>query len=241
MAESSFKGLASGILLLSDRYERRARLAPGLFAVAPIAVLAYSSASAELLWYQGLGLAVLIESLLALLAGHLARALGAAAELRLFPDGLPTHLWLSSAGQRSEQQREQWRAALLSLTGLDIYAGNNVEEERRVINDAVIQARGRLRERPEASMVQIHNEEYGFARNLFGLIPIWFVASAIGVVGTGLSLAYARGSWLAFGTEVVLLTACVSYAYVGKTYVRWAAERYAESLLSTLVIPVERD
>lgn len=241
MAETSLKGLASGILLMSDRYERKARLAPGLFAVVPIAVLAYSSAAAELPWYQSLGLAVLMESLLALLAGHLSRALGVAAERRLFPEGLPTHEWLSSVGPRSGQQREQWRMALLTLTGLDIYAGNDADEERRVIQDAVVQARGRLRGRAEAAMVQTHNEEYGFSRNLLGLVPVWFTASAVGVVATGLPLLKGGGSWLAFGTEAVLLAGCVSYAAVGGAYVRWTAERYAESLLSAVVVVAKKD
>lgn len=241
MEEASLKGLAAEILLMSDRYERRARLAPGLFAVVPIAVLAYSSASTGLPWYQSLGLAVLIESLLALFAGHLARALGVSAERRLFPDGLPTHQWLSSSSPRSQQQREQWRVALLSLTRLDIYVANDPDEERKVIHDAVVQARGRLRGQPEAAMVQTHNEEYGFSRNLLGLVPVWFTASGVSAIATGLPLLHGGGSWLVFCTEAVLMAACVSYAAVGGAYVRWTAERYAESLLSAVLVATKQD
>jgi hypothetical protein len=240
MAESSLKSMVSEFLLLSDRYEKRARLLPGLFAVVPLAVFAYVSASTRMAWYQSVGLAAVTEALLAILAGHLSRALGRGVEERLFSTGLPTSLWLSSAGSRSAQQREQWRLAIVSLTGLDIYASKDPEEERKVIADAVVQVRARLRGTPEAVMVQTHNEEYGFARNLAGLVPVWLACSALGLVFTVVAAVRGRGDWLAVGIEAVFLVSAIAYSAIAKGYVRRSAERYTESLLSVLLMVAAR-
>jgi hypothetical protein len=240
MAESSLKGLASGVLLLSDRYERKARLAPGLFVVVPIAVYAYTAAASALSWYQSVGLAALVEALLALFAGHLSRALGVAAQGRLFPSGLPTHNWLSAHGPRSIQQRMQWQAALRSLTGIDIYLDEDPAEQQKAIEDAVSQARVRLRGNKKDGLLQTHNEEYGFARNLLGLTPIWLAASLVTVVATGVPLFRGGQDWLIFAIEVVFFVAGVAYAIVGGRYVKWTADRYAESFLAAVVMASEK-
>src|SRR5437016_4719225 len=87
------------ILSLSDRYERKARLLPGLVAASPVALTAAAVAAGSAPWYAALGVGAGAEVLLAFLLGYLARARGKAAEERMWAEwgGPPTTRWLRPA------------------------------------------------------------------------------------------------------------------------------------------------
>jgi hypothetical protein len=60
------------------------------------------------------------------------------------------------------------------LVGVDIGASIGPQEDvEATINDAVSALRSLFWERPEAERLRMHNIDYGFARNLTGMRPIW--------------------------------------------------------------------
>jgi hypothetical protein len=84
-------------------------------------------------------------------------------------------------------------------------------------------------------IVTVHNEDYGFARNLGGLRWAWFAFSVLGASACGLGLYMGRGNLLAMVVEVgfFLVSICAVFALPG--YVRHCADRYAESLFAAAV------
>lgn len=234
MSESPLFGKLADVLLMSDRYELRARLLPGMFAVLPLAILAFGTSAPELGALKSAGMTVAVEALLGVFAGHLSRALGRRREAGLYPSGLPTELWLASGGPRSSQQRDRWWDQVKTTTGLDISSATAPPEEAAVIRDAVMQLRGRLRGGASTEMLSVHNEEYGFARNLLGLTPVWIATSAFGASVAGVMVVRGGGGVLLLGVELTLMFAGILYAVSGPAYVRYSAERYAESFFAAL-------
>src|SRR5262249_4459483 len=148
------------VLSLSDRYERRARLLPGLVAASPAALTAAAVSAGTVPWYAALGVGVGAEVLLAFLLGYLGRARGKAAEERMWAawGGPPTTRWFRPSDPTcSDKQKSQWRGAIKRTTGLAIPAsvpadGSETDIDK-VTNDATRQLRHVLRDRPEAAMV----------------------------------------------------------------------------------------
>jgi hypothetical protein len=230
-------------LSLSDRYERKARLLPGIIAASPAALTAAALSAGSLTWYEALGIGVGAEALLAFVLGYLARARGKAAEVRLLAKwgGFPTTRWLRPTDDsRSDQQKSKWRGAIKRLTGLTIPASESPErtpaEVDKVIKDATETIRYQLRERPEAAMLKIHNEDYGQARNLHGLRWLWVATAALSFALCVVLLILGERPWLAVGLSggsllISLLVCCVS-----EVHVRGCADRYGESFFAALII-----
>jgi hypothetical protein len=191
------------VLSLSDRYERKARLLPGLVAASPAALTAAALSAGTVPWYAALGVGVGAEALLAFLFGYLARARGKAAEERMWAEwgGPPTTRWLRPADPTcSDPQKSQWRGAIKRVTGLTIPASVTADRTEadidKVTNDAVRQLRHVLRDRPEAAMVRIHNEDYGQARNLLGLRWHWAGIAALSLIACIVLLFVGQTPWL---------------------------------------------
>jgi hypothetical protein len=230
------------ILSLNDRYERKARLLPGLIAASPVALTAAAISAVHADWYVTLGATAGIEFLLAFLLGHLARARGKAIEEATWQEwgGPPTTRWLRPADPTcSEQQKSRWRGAFKRITNLTIpasvTAGRTDANIDQVINDATRHARYSLRDRPEAAMVRIHNEDYGFVRNLLGLRWHWLGFAVLSVFGCFVLLMFGEKPWVGFATAGGSL---IVAALVGRelpTYMRRCADRYAESFFAALV------
>ena len=183
----------------------------------------------------------MFEGILGVGLSHLARIPGTA-----FGDqfarrwgGQPTHRWLRPDDDaHSVAQKSRWRGAVRTLTGMTVPATAGIktpEETDKVIDDAVRQLRNRLREEPAARMVRVHNEDYGFARNLGGLRWAWFAFSVLGAGACGLGLYMGRGHLLALVVQVgfALLSGCAVFALPG--YLRHCADRYAESLFAAAI------
>jgi hypothetical protein len=230
------------VLSLSDRYERKTQLLPGAIAASPLALTLATTAAFVLPWYGTVGATVGAELLLAFLLGYLARARGRAAEAVMWREwgGPPTTRWLRPSDTTcSEQQKVRWRGVLQRLTGLEIpasVASDRTEEDiDRVTNDAIRQVRNRLRNQPAAAMVQIHNEDYGLARNLLGLRWHWL---GVGVVSVLICVAlFATGEKPFVGLAVSLIS-LVMALLIGQQLpdqVRRCADRYAESLFTAAV------
>ena len=226
---------------LADRYELKARLAPALLscstAIPGIAVLS----SDALGWVLGFSVAGGGGALLAIGLMYLASAAGRRYERSLWPrwpHDAPTNQRLQpSNASHSREQRKLWYVAIKKLTSLDIAGAvergdqNNLE---LTINDAVTALRHRFRSAKHSGLLQTHNEDYGFARNLTGLRLFWFPSSVA-------SLAIAWWAVLVNGSEIIwaILASiasamCTLLLFVLPTYVRQRAERYAESFFGTL-------
>jgi hypothetical protein len=230
-------------LSFSDRYERKARLIPGLIVASPAALTAAALSAGALSWYETLGIGVGAEAIIAFVLGYLARARGKAAEVWLLAkwDGFPTTRWLRPRDEcRSDQQKSKWRGAIKRLTGLTIPA--NVSAERnnaeidKVIKDATEQLRYQLRERPEAAMLKIHNEDYGQARNLHGLRWHWVAIAVISFSICLVLLYLGQHPWLALGLSGGSLLAALLVSRESEEHVRRCADRYGESFFAAVMM-----
>lgn len=233
MADTGIVDLVKGVFSLSDRYERKARFLPSAFVVLPvsIAVLAVSKSQVGILLSAGLATAT--EILMIMFMGMVARQLGVRYEQRLFGGVLPTEEWLSQNSPKSQQQVKQWQDALSKLTGLDLTAGD-ADERSKVIRDATAQARKRLRDNPNSTRTQEYNEDYGFIRNMAGLVSVWIVVSLAGAAACAFVQA-----WFLVAVELAFTLAGLLYLAVRRSLVRWSAERYAESFLSLVLVVAE--
>ncbi len=117
----------------------------------------------------------------------------------------PTERWLRSTGAtHSSAQKQQWYDAIKRFTGLDIQKtlAANPAEENAIIKDATTQVRFELRGKAVAKMLDLHNQEYGFARNLAGLRCVMLGFSALGAGGCAAAWALGLGS--AWGTLILI-------------------------------------
>lgn len=231
------------ILSLSDRYERRARLLPGLIAATPATLTVAAVTFGKLQWYTAVGLTAGAELVLAFLLGYLARATGKATEEAMWAEwgGAPTTRWLRPRDTTcSEQQKSRWRGVIKRIINLTIPASATPERDDaeidRIINDAVRQLRYKLRDRPEAAMVRIHNEEYGQARNLCGLRWYWVGTAALSLIGCFVLLLLGESPWAGFAVSGVSLVLAIVIAFLLPGMVRRCADRYAESLFAAAVL-----
>jgi hypothetical protein len=230
------------ILSLSDRYERKARLIPGLVAGSPVALTAAVVSAGAVPWYAALGVGTGAEVLLAFLLGYLARARGKAAEERIWAawGGPPTTRWLRPSDQTcSDQQKSRWRAAIKRITGLTIPASVTADRPEavidKVVNDATRQLRHVLRDRPEAAMVRIHNEDYGQARNLLGLRWHWAAFAAASLIGCVALFLFGQTPWLGLVVAGVSLLLALLIGRELEGHVRRCADRYAESFFAAVL------
>jgi hypothetical protein len=232
------------VLSLSDRYERKARLLPGLIVALAPAITAATAAHDLVTWYTGVGAGLGVELVLAFGLGLVARAAGRRMEESLWKSwgGPPTTRWLRPTDTTcSDQQKVRWRAAIKQFTGLSLPAtmtpSRTPEDVDRVIHDATKQLRYAIRERPEARMVAVHNEDYGFARNLLGLRWWWIGLAAVSVAVSTVLLVMGNGAMVApllVSGLSLLIGGFAACALPG--HVRQCADRYAESLLAAAIL-----
>lgn len=228
---------------LNDRYERKARLLPGLMLAAVPALTAWAVLQEFTAWYTAASSAVGVEFLAATLLGHLARARGRGAEDILWKSwgGPPTTRWLRPWDQTcSDQQKVKWRGAIKRMTGLSLPSsvpqGGSRDDMDRQIGDATRQLRYALRGRPEASILATHNEEYGFARNLYGVRWFWVVLSLASLASCGVALALGLRPYLGIAVAVAFTIVSILIARELPDYVRRCADRYAESLFASALL-----
>jgi len=230
-------------LSLSDRYERKARLLPGLLLAAIPALTVGSLLQESAPWYTAAGSTVGVEFLAAIVLGHLARARGRRAEDQLWKEwgGSPTTRWLRPWDQScSDQQKAKWRGAIKRLTGMSLPASvpenDGQENVDRQIADATRQLRYALRGKPQAEILATHNEDYGFVRNLCGVRWLWVSLSLVCLVGCGITFAFGMRPYLGLTIAGVFSAASIAIARELPDHVRRCADRYAESLFATAIL-----
>jgi hypothetical protein len=232
------------IFALSDRYERKARLLPGLLVAAGPALTGGALIQELAAWYTAWGTAIGVEFLAAVVLGHYARSRGRAVEESLWESwgGAPTIRWLRPDDQScSSQQKSLWREAIKRHTGISLPATvpENATEKGvdQEIAEATRQLRYVLRGKPNAEILQSHNEDYGFARNLYGVRFLWVALAAICVAVCAISFAFGMRPFAAIAIALVVLAVSVLVAWELPVYVRRCADRYAESLFAVAMLP----
>ena len=235
-------GTILDLLKLTDRYERKARLLPAILSCLSV-VPGMAALSASILgWIPSLSVGSGLAVVAAVGLAYVASAAGRKYERVLWPRwpyDAPTNLWLHPEDSScSREQKLLWYGAVKRLVGLDIAGAAASEDIRNLqltINDAVRTLRHQFRLTEASGLLDIHNEDYGFARNLAGLRLFWLPTSVIGAI-------VAWVAYVAIGTDLtwgifasVALAVCLVLACFLPTYVRQRAERYAESFFGTLV------
>ena len=226
---------------LSDNYERKARFLPAVLTVLPLLPLTATLGGRFFGWLEVLIGGVGIGAFVAVGLSHVASAMGNRLQSKLWPrwpHDSPTNQWLHPDSQKtSRQQRELWYGSAKGLVGIDLRAAVAAGEDiEAAINDAVSALRNIFWHRPEADRLRIHNVDYGFARNLTGLRPIWIgflLATAIACWG-----AYLQGHsdilpWASVSTLFAVVLVPLGL-WVLPGYVRTKATYYAESFFGTL-------
>jgi hypothetical protein len=162
-------------VLWLDKYERYARVAPGLFAVLPIVI------TVTALGYRQVPVVSVAVSLLSLAGGPVlladtVRQIGQRAQDKLWNewDGAPTTLALRLRENSSNTvQRDMWRSAIERVSGVTLVSHVVETKNHRKADDAIEAAVARLRELTRGEhkfpLLQAENRSYGFQRNFYGI------------------------------------------------------------------------
>jgi hypothetical protein len=224
-------------LKIADSYERKARFFPAFIVILPVIVFSMSLRLSDEGWVNKLLIAGGAGSALVVALAHMASAAGNRFGAAFWGKrgGLPTIRWLrKSDTAHSNQQKEQWYAGIKKLTGLDIPAAVTAQpiEEDAIISDAMRQLRYQIRSKVMAKMVDKHNEEYGFARNLAGMRWLLLAFSFAGTAGCAFAWRFQHGSVLGCVISGCLLIYAIVMFFWLPNYVERAGDRYAESIFS---------
>ncbi|MFJ2733923.1 hypothetical protein [Streptomyces sp. NPDC087317] len=165
------------LLLLFDKYNRRARLRPVLITLLPVALPIAASAPAlprtQWLW------SLVLLSGLPLFADQLGRSRGKRIERRLFLSwgGKPSMQVLRWRGPTGRQQLGFLHTRVQEITGPSLRLPTEEEgaadswKADQIYDAAGLALRVRARGLPGAELVHEQNCEYGFRRNMLGLRP----------------------------------------------------------------------
>ncbi len=227
---------------LSDHYERKARFLPAVFSVLPLLPIATTFGAPLLEWVKLLIAGSGLGAVVSVAVSHVASVFGNRLQDKLWPDwphDAPTNRWLHPYEKSvSVQQKQCWYQAIKSLVQIDIQKAVDAGEPNELkatINDAVKGLRTRIWKTPEAERAQLHNVDYGFARNLAGLRPVWASFAFISLAGCWYAYIWNNGAILwAIVSTVVTVVALVLAALL-PAYVRKKAHYYAESFFAAVV------
>lgn len=227
---------------MSDHYERKARFAPALLTIATFLPAAFVLGLPLYHWLTVVVAGVGLGTVFAVGLSHLASAMGNRYQAALWPrwpHDSPTNRWLHpSDTSRSTQQKELWYASILRLTSLDIAAvpTDQPAEVEAVINDAVAHVRNLLWQSPYADRLRLHNADYGFARNISGLSPLWITGCVLSslVLWVAFFLGTTDIGWPLL-TTVVAIGSILLAVFVLPAFVRAKASFYAESFFAAAV------
>lgn len=227
---------------LSDTYERKARFLPALLAALPLLPVSAAFGGPVLEWLKLVCLGVGLAAVVAVAISHVASAAGNRLQQKLWPSwphDAPTNRWLHPDDKTvSNQQKERWYQAIKDLLQLDIQAAvtaGDADELKAVIKDAVQSLRNRLWKTPQGERAQMHNIEYGFARNLTGLRPVWLTFAVASAAGSWVGYVWLKRPVLWAVVASVVLLGTAGLAATLPTYVRQKAHYYAESFFEAVM------
>ena len=229
-------------LKLTDRYERKARLLPAALCGLLVATIAAFLTSFEFGLLTSVSVGGGTTASCAVALAYAASAAGRSYEKRLWPRwpyDAPTNRWLHPDDTScSEEQKRLWYRAIKQLVGLDIpdvAARAGPEHLDRIINDAVRSLRLQYRTNNVGRLLSIHNEDYGFARNIAGLNLLCSLPATVIFTVVAWVLYFVIDTDISWGAIAVAeLSVCVLLLWIMPGYVRQRADRYTESFFGAL-------
>jgi hypothetical protein len=175
-------------VLWLDKYERQARLVPGLLALLPVAV------TVTALGLRQAPVVSVVVSLLSLAGGPVlladsVRSLGLKAQDDLWTSwgGAPTTIALRLRETTPNQvQRDISRAAVQKVTGILLASRRsesaNPDRADQTIQAAVSRIREMTRNDQRFYMLQVENKGYGYRRNFYAVRTIGRIVAVLGVL-----------------------------------------------------------
>lgn len=167
-----------------DEYERRARLAPGLLALAPV-IFAVVALGLRAIPVVSVTAAVLTAAGGPILLAGFVRRRGLLVQRRLWQqwDGAPTTAALRHESNfATVAQRDRWRGAVEAATGLRLPSAAEEATDPVGAQASIEMAVGELRELArgsESPLVAAENKNYGFQRNLLGMRAVGVAIAAV--------------------------------------------------------------
>jgi hypothetical protein len=236
-------------ILWLDKYERQARLVPGVVALLPVAI------TVTALGLRHASVVSVIVSLLSLAGGPIVladtvRSLGLKAQSKLWASwgGPSTTIALRLREATSNAvQRDIWRTAVQKVTGIKLVSergeSSNAGRADQTIEAAVSRVRELTRDDRRFYMVQVENRGYGYRRNLYAMRTIGrTIAFFCSLVIVGFALwPLAGGKNMDFqlayvlGVVIDVLIALGWYLLPSSGRVREAADKYAYQLFQAAV------
>lgn len=198
-----------------DPYERRARLAPALVTVLPIAVALLAVPTGDQDWLKPV-MSLASASGGTVLLAAIARSMGRAAEQGIFPDGLPTLRALRHREAVTRAELARLHDTVARATGVALPTAeeekHDASEADGVYRTAVAALIDATRDQARFGLLHEENRNYGFSRNLFGLRPVGRVLALLGSVAgiVLLVIAVADGSGIDVGLAIVAIVVGVA-------------------------------
>jgi len=227
---------------LSDHYERKARFLPAVLSLFPLLPVATTFGVPLLEWGKMLIAGVGLGAVVAVALSHFASAFGNRLQDKLWPDwphDAPTNRWLHPDEKSvSIQQKQRWYQAIMSLVQIDIQRAADAadpDELKATINDAVKALRSKIWKTQEAERVQLHNVDYGFARNLTGLRSVWITFALGSLVGCWYAYIWNNSALLWAIVSTVIAVGAFAMGALLPACVRRKAHYYAESFFGAVV------
>jgi hypothetical protein len=226
---------------LSSHYERKARLLPGLLCVMTLlpAGIAFGTQLGN--WLNLLATGIGLWAVCGVGLSHLSSAAGNRYQEKLWPRwpyDAPTNLWLHPENRStSTQQKNQVNESVKRLTKLDIEAAveQGPEEVEAVLNDCVGRLRHRLRNCVHADRLDVHNADYGFARNFAGLRPLWATFLVLSLIGCWVGYAKFHTLMVWGVVSSILAVLGIAFSWCQERYVRIRARHYTDSFFSAVL------
>lgn len=235
--------------LITDGYERKARLYPALVLLAPVVVTIIATMGAKLSALQSLGAAVAAGGG-AFLLSQLARDAGKSREKRLFSKwgGLPSVAIFRHRDTRLDSVTKARYHKKLSTLVKGIKAPSPQDEQADPVKaDEVYTAwstflRVNTRDTKKYPLLFQENINYGYRRNLWGLRPLGIISCVLACLINGILFYRELQTTGKFQEEFV---GVFSFSFVflllwafrfASDWVRIPADAYAERLVETVEI-----
>ncbi len=229
-----------------DVYERKARAYPALILVSPTIVACIATfpvASNQGYLGNSITAAVVVAGFYVLIQA--ARHAGRRVEKRLWDDwdGPPsTRLVLWSDKTLGDDWKVTAHDAVEAALSIKLLSRNEEEKDgnraRKLIADAFMQVRTILDLESPKGKCEIHNAEYGFARNLLGGCPIGMGVAGVSAIWC---LVYwwvkktASPGWGAFVCLLLLIGFGLAKRFWLPSLAKLTADRYAEKAWATFI------
>ena len=231
--------------LVLDKYTLQARVVPAIIIASPILPLAVVALSVLNLSSKTIGSTAILFFAAIFAASQAVRVAGEAIEQKLWRSwgGAPSTRfvrWRDAKFAPETKERIHWiirNRFGIALLAFEAEAGDQSLADSR-IEQAFLQVRQVLRNEAAKDLVNTHNAEYGFVRNLVGTRSVFVVVAVGCVVASMLGYYFHPGPRTLglCGLETFLLALSIWFGwFVFPRLLQPAADAYAESAWSSFL------